>query len=226
MNGKKLDEGIIQLKIKFFSNSDMNLKAIRRKNYDDNKLWQRLSKKEKQEFNNEFYNLICKSNNLILAGIINKEKMDNRNKELLFYLAYGFIIQRYQYFLSEKREYGCIVMDIAESSEEIKNLYNSHKKFLKEGVPVKREDLILKTGKKEIAIKDYKKLPLKNICENLIFLNDTDNNMLQVVDMITAAMFAKYNRSCDIWFNKIKSIIRSDSEGNIEGYGIKFFPEK
>ncbi|MBI2652989.1 DUF3800 domain-containing protein [Candidatus Woesearchaeota archaeon] len=222
---KSLHNEIEQLKLKYFSDSSINLKAIRRKNYDENKYWELLPKEKKEEFNKEFYGIICKKDYTIIAGVINKERMDDTNKELLFYLCYGFIIQRYQYFLSHNRSYGIVIMDIAEASKEVRDLYYTHKKFMREGVPVKREDMKLKIGEEEISIKDYKKQALKNICENLIFLNDKDNSQLQITDMIAAAMFSKFNRSSDVWYLKVEKIFRCSDDGKIDGYGIKFFPE-
>ena len=194
-NWKSINFQIQQLKTKYFLNPSLNLKAIRRRKYEDNRMWESLSNEQKENFNQEFYNLICKSNHVVLAALINKEKMNNKNKELLFYLAYGFIIQRYQYFLSEKASFGCIIMDAAESSSEINRLYVVHRKFLSEGVPVMRDDIILKVGGVAHELKDYKKLSLNNIYENLIFLDDKDNNMLQIVDMVAAAISGKFNRN-------------------------------
>ena len=221
---KSLDNGVNQLKDKYFSNPTMNLKSIRRSRYDDHKLWEKLGKEEKDKFNKEFYGLIVDSENLILAALIDKSKMNNKTKKLFFTLAYSFLIQRYQYFLSEKNSYGCVVMDFADSNDEIRDLYETHKTLLSMGIPVKRDDIIFKVGKIEVPIKGYKRTAAKNICENLIFFEDKDNNLLQIVDMIAAAISGKFNRSIDVWFEKIKPIIRNNGSGRIEGYGIKIFP--
>ncbi|MGV8162773.1 MAG: DUF3800 domain-containing protein [Candidatus Nanoarchaeia archaeon] len=222
---KSLHSEIEQLKLKYFSDTSLNLKAIRRNKYDKNKYWESLTEDKKNEFNKEFYSIICKKEHTIIVGIINKQEMDDKNKELLFYLSYSFIIQRYQYFLSEHNSQGIVIMDIAEASQEVKNLYLAHRHFMIEGVPVKRDDLIWKIGEEELALKNYKRLPLKNICENLIFLNDEDNNLLQISDVIAYAMFSKFNRNQDIWYKKVEEIIRCDKNGKKEGYGLKFFPK-
>jgi len=223
---RKLNDEITQLKIKFFSNVSMNLKNIRRKKYDKNNYWDSLDGIKKEEFNREFYEIICKDDYTIIVGGIDKEKMDEKGKGLVFRLSYSFIIERYQYFLSDKGVNGIVVMDIAETSEEIKDLFYVHKEFMREGVPVKRKDIILKSKGKEHPIKDYERKTLHNICEDLIFMDDRDNNMLQITDMIAAAMFAKFNRKNDVWYNKVEKIIRKSDNGKIEGWGIKFFPEK
>lgn len=223
---KLLNNKIEQLKLKYFLNPFMNLKEIRRKNYDKNKHWESLSNEKKEEFNKEFYSIISEKDYTIITGIINKEKMNKKNKELLFRLCYGFIIQRYQYFLSEHKLYGIVIMDIAKASKEIQDLYLIHKNFMREGIPTEREDTTLKIKSEEILIKGYKKQAISNICENLIFLNDKEHNQLQITDMIAAAMSAKFNRNDDRWYKKIEEIIRKSKDGKIKGYGIKFFPEE
>jgi len=217
---KKLDKEVENLKIDFFSDPNMNLKSIRRKKYDKKELWESLSVERKKEFNKRFYDLIAVQDYTIIICLINNKKMDDKKKDLFFYLAYGFIVQRYQYFLSSKNDQGIVIMDIAEASAEIKDLFYAHKKFMREGVPTKRKDF--QWG--EYTIKDYERLQLDNLAENLIFLDDSKSNMLQIVDMIAAATFANFNRGYSGWYEKIENIIRCDENGNIEGYGLKSFP--
>jgi len=223
---KILNDEINQLKIKYFKDPYYNLKKIRRNKYDKEKIWDSLTQQQKDEFNNEFYEIITKEDYTIIASVIDKEKMENKTKELIFHLNYSFIIQRYEYFLSEHNSYGLAIMDEADASVEVRDLLHSHEGFLKEGVSVKREDIQFKLGTNEIYLKDYKKRQLNHICENLTFQDDEDNNMLQITDMIAAAMFAKFNRSSDVWYNKIEKIIRHNSDGKIEGWGLKVFPKE
>lgn len=223
------NQGIINLKAKYFSNYLINLKSIRRKNYDKSgvhETWEKLEPKQKEEFNEEFYNLVCNENNCFICSLIDKEKMEKKGKERFFWLAYSFILQRYEYFLSEKKSCGIVIMDIAETSQEIKNLYSSHKECLSLGLPVQRRDMVLKVGNTETKLKDYERMPLKHICENLSFQQDNDNNMLQIVDMLAYGISGKYNFNQDRWFKKIEKIIRKNSNGKMEGYGIKIFPSQ
>ena len=152
---KETNRRVNLIKEQFFpDNPEINLKSIRRKNYEDNKYWEELTQERKNEFNTELYNLICEQGDIIIASLINKNKMDDKNKELFFYLAYSFIIERYQYFLSEKKEEGLVIMDKANNSPEIQQLYNKHKDFLKNGVSVKRDDKTLKLMGKEFILKE------------------------------------------------------------------------
>lgn len=224
-NWKMINDKIRKIKLDYFEDMNVNLRKVRRKKYDEYKHWEKLSEEEKEKFNEEFYNLICSQENVILASIINKKEMKKKNKELFFYLPYGFIVQRYQYFLSAKKEFGLIIMDQAKNSKEINNLSYAHRDFLYQGVPVKREDKTFKIKGKEHILKGYKKIALKNICEELIFLDDDENSLLQIVDMIAAAINAEYNYGQEKWFKKIKSIIRKSPKGEMKGWGIKFFPE-
>ena len=209
---KEINRKIIRVKNNFFpDNPNINLKRIRRNKYDGDKSWENLSKERQDEFNSEIFNIICEKGNVIIASLIDKSKMNEKNKELSFYLSYSFIVERFQYFLEDIREEGIIIIDKAENSQEIKKLFNNHKDFLKNGVPVKGRFL---KSRKEI----------NNICENMIFLDDNDTNLLQLVDIIASAINGKYNRNGDSWFNRISSVIRKSKDGKIEGYGLKIFP--
>lgn len=223
---KELNFKIRDLKLNYFKESNINLKALRRKKYDKHKLWGSLTKEEKIQFNKEFYNIISQEDYVIIAGIIDKNKMKDKDKNLLFYLCYSFILERFEYFLDDKKSYGLVVMDYAEASKEIKSLQRTHKEALESGIRVRRKDLTLKISDKEYSFKGYKRRQINNVCEQIIFLNDNYNHILQVVDMIAAAIFAKFNRKTDNWFEKIRQVIRTSGDGKILGYGLKFFPEK
>lgn len=221
---KNFETKIRRIKEDFFDTPNFNLKAVRRNKHDKDKTWEKLLDDKKKEFNEKFYEIIKESDITIISALIEKKKMeDPKNKELFFYLAYGFIIQRYQYFLQENKTHGIIVMDQAKN-EEIKNLFFVHRGFLKDGVPFRRKDLLLRIGNREIELKDYERHSLNNILENLIFMNDEYSNCLQVVDMICAAISGKFNRNIDIFFNKIEGKIRKSKDGKMQGYGLKIFP--
>ena len=76
-----------------------------------------------------------------------------------------------------------------------------------------------------LPTKSYERHGIENIIKNLIFIDDNHSNCLQVVDMICAAVTGKYNRNTDTYFNRIESKFRK-RDGEIMGYGLKFFPER
>ncbi|HII15274.1 MAG TPA: DUF3800 domain-containing protein [Nanoarchaeota archaeon] len=221
---KQIDRQIKYLKEKYFS-YPLNLKVIRSPLHKEYSYFEKLSPKDKIQFNDELYEIICRPNHVIIASLINRHKMNSKNRNTLFRLAYGFIVQRFQYFLSEQKEEGLIIMDQAKNSGEIKQLSDIHLEWMKDGIPVAKKTKVTPTeGKWRRIETEYEKLKLKNICENLIFLDDEYNSLLQIADIVAAALSAHYNRNRSNWFNKVKPIIRRSAKDEIEGFGIKEFP--
>ncbi len=227
----KINLQLNKLKIKYFGIDSINIKEIRRRRYSElfKNLLGKISleeiKNKVKSFFEEFFQILLNNYKFtIISALIDKEKMNDKNKNLLFYLAYSFIIERYEYVLDENKSVGIVIMDSAESNEEIRNLYYVHKAFLRDGVPVKREDLKLIVKGEEFSFKNYKKRKLYRVSENLIFFNDEDCQLLQIADMVCYAISLKYNKHQDYWYEKILPYIRKSKNGIILGYGLKIFP--
>lgn len=220
---KKLDDNIKELKQEFFDNYLLNLKLIRRKNYDDDKNFKRLSEERQKEFNERLYSIFQDENFVYMTVLIDTKKMKSKDKSFFFHLAYSFLIQRYYYFLSKKRSHGIVIMDKAEIPE-VKNLSYIHRDLLRNGVPFRKVKEVFKIGGVEHYFDAYERQEMDLIAEDLIFLDDNYCIPLQIVDMICSAISAKYNRNKDYYFNKILKNIHKSNEGKIEGYGIKIFP--
>ena len=222
-----INEEVKKLKIKYFKDPNINLKELRRKNYDENQSYNNLSPEERSKFNEELYRLLESENFTFLAALIDQSVLENKDKNFWFQLAYSFLIQRFQYFLQEKRSRGLIIIDQSKN-EEIKNLFFYHKKCLDEGVPVNTVLKKIEDSDGEVFLmKDYEYMDLTQIVEHLHFLDDDHSNHLQIADLICAAFYGKYNRNADYYYKKIESRIRKCSKtGKIEGFGIKIFPKE
>jgi hypothetical protein len=220
-----LNEDIKNLKRNFFGKENINLKEIRRKNYDKEKKYKSLDKEKKAEFNEQFYKIVSRDDYTFIAALIDREKMDSKNKKFLFQLAYSFLIQRFQFFLQETKSRGMLIMDYSKNPE-IKNLSEYHQICLDKGVPIGYQIRELKIGDEITKLKVYDYMDLKSIVEHLLFLDDSCSNHLQVVDMICSAISYNYNRNNDYFYKKIeKNIRRCGETGQIDGYGIKIFPQ-
>lgn len=219
---KSMDEGIRRLKTNYLDNPYVNMKKIRRSKHE-----------MKERFFEGFYSLLNKSNFLVVASLINKEKMGSQRKELNFKLAYSFLLERYEHFLEDSGQdnFGIVIMDRAKNSAEINQLVSFHDDILKDGIIVAKKRIPKDADDKSkvVKLKDildkYKRKPVKRIIESLIFQDDTNNNFLQAADCISSAISQKFNRNNDRYYEQIEGIIRRDPEtGMINGYGIKIFP--
>lgn len=221
----KLDCDLKHLKQEYFFDRHINLKHLRRHKYDANALWQKLSEKQRCEFDDKLWGIIAAPDNTAIVAIIDREKMEKADKNLLFHLPYSFILERYEYFLSENRAVGIVIMDRANNSKEITALYYSHRKFLRGGIPVKRlpPDPPIK-GKVRRLTKGYQYKYLTHVCEGLGFMNDDDSNFLQIADRIASAVSSKFNHNISKWYDRLEPILRKGDDGKPNGFGLKLFP--
>jgi hypothetical protein len=220
-----LNKDIDKLKEDIFKNKMFNLKNVRKNRYDKEKVWLKLPKEKQDDFNKKFYKIINGHNISIISALIDKESMkDPKNRGLHFYLAYGFLIQRYEYYLNEKKMLGIVIMD-RNKNKEVADLFFTQRKFLDEGIPIRKRKHVFKVGSQEIELEDYEKRKVHNIFENLLFMDDKYSNSLQIVDTVCAAISWKFNRNISTYYDKIESKIKRSKDGKILGFGLKFFPK-
>jgi len=220
----ELNKNIKELKLKYFKNDSVNLRDIRRKNYDKNENYLSLDADRKKEFDNELYSLLSLPHFTYVASLINTKKMERSKRRFIFQLAYSFLIERFQYFLQENKERGIIIMDESKSTE-IKSLFDYHKSCLEKGVPNKAVFSEVKHGEDTFQVKSYEYMEIPHIVEHLFFLDDKHSNHIQIADMVCSAISGKFNRKRDFYYKKIEQNIRKDPKtGKMEGYGLKFFP--
>lgn len=220
----KLDNDLKHLKQEFFLDRHINLKHLRRHKYDAHGLWEKLSEKQKCDFDDKLWGIIAAPENTAIVAVINREKMEKDDKSLLFYLPYSFILERYEYFLSENHTMGIVIMDRANNSMEIKDLYYSHRKFLRGGIAVKKlPDPPMKGNMIRLG-KSYQYKQLTHVCEGLGFMDDDDSNFLQIADRIASAVSSKFNQNINKWYDRLEPILRKGDDGKPDGYGLKLFP--
>ena len=223
---REINKGIYDLKEKYFGQKEFNLKAIRTSNDMDRRIrskWNKLGSKRQEQFRSELAGVVTKPSCCIIASLIDKYKMKNKDRVLQFELAYSFIIQRFDYFLQEHNGYGVMIMDKAEKSSEVTKLFEKHKSILQSGLPVK---FPVKFGRNKIPTVIQTNQPTQRVVENLIFQKDNESNFIQVADLVAAAISQKYNHGKSAYYLKYKPIIRRNPENNkkLLGYGLKIFP--
>ena len=223
---REINKGIYDLKEKYFGQKEFNLKAIRTSNKIDRGIrskWNELGSKKQEKFRSELAGVVTKPSCCIIASLIDKDKMVNKDRELQFELAHSFIMQRFDYFLQEHNGYGVMIMDEAVSSPVVTKLSDRHKGILQNGLPVK---YLVKFGRNKIPAVIQTNQPTQRVVENLIFQDDNDSNFIQVADLVAAAISQKYNNGNDTYYRLYESIIRRNPENNKEtvGYGLKIFP--
>jgi hypothetical protein len=155
-----------------------------------------------------------------VVSLIDRKKMDDKDKIKLFELAYGFLLERFEYYLDDfENSYGSIIIDDADSSEEVKGLFRVHRKILEKGVDIKKSYSCNKNGTPIIH------RPIKKVFENLSFQKDDTNNCLQIADLVASAFSLEYNVNNNKFSYRYKQFLRKDKNGKVDGFGIKVFPK-
>lgn len=111
--------------------------------------------------------------------------MNNKDKGNMFKLACSFLLERFEYFLDDYAgAYGTMFLYKADTSKEINDLWEIHRKIMEDGVIVRGYSIIDNhDGKFSIDFDNPAHRPINRIVENLIFQKDDDNNFLQIADM-------------------------------------------
>ncbi len=221
-----LNQSVRDLKVEMFGDPNFNLKKIRRKKYDKDKSWEKLSQIDRDYFDYAFDNML-KDNITVLAALINRMKMNNKDNDFHFKLAYSFLIERYEYFLEDfDNSYGAVIMDKAENSSEVKGLKALHDEILTDGVIVGKEEIKLRNPSEsaELGYNGVRYKPVSRIVENLTYQRDDDNNFLQIADLIASAFSYDYNKNKERFSSRFMPLLRKSKSGDVKGYGLKEFP--
>ena len=128
----------------------------------------------------------------------------------LYALAYKGVTERFQYYLQDlskttgRKEYGIIVCDQRGPADD-RALRGEHQK------------LVYSSGQN---ISNY-----KNLIETL-FLSPSHLSIgIQLADMVAGAVWRRYERDDDEWYNFVEPTLRRSKEGKVDGFGIVKMPK-
>lgn len=207
---KKLKE----LKKQYKITSEIKWRFFSPHNKDEDNGLRHLSFEEKNKVRDKLYEIISAYKSIkIISAITDVEKAYKlsyiNTKDDLYWYCYKQVIERFQYHLQDlSRETGTtfnglVVIDNRLSCED-NRLRNLHHNLL-------------------IAEKDNYS-HFNNLIEGLFIAPSHLSVGIQLADIVAGAIYRKYEKNDDTFFNKIKTSIRNKNE-KIEGYGIVKFPK-
>jgi hypothetical protein len=208
-NWKKINKEITDLKLKYFQSVYVDLKGLRRKNYEF--LWNKrknffygMDEIQLKEFSDQLFDIIFSSGFTFLASIINKEKHFQKYSKPInpYLLSYQFIIERYDNFLKEHNEYGLIYLE-SENKSLKSNLEKAHISYISEGTTFQK---------------------IERIVESCHFVMGPNNNFAQIADLFISAVYGAVEYSNIKYYEKYKPYIYCNEKGERLGYGVKYFP--
>ena len=132
-------------------------------------------------------------------------------QEDLYHSTYKPVTERFQYYLQDisrtvgSKQHGIIVAD-HRGSQDDKRLRGHHQKLLhSSGEFTTRYD---------------------NLIEGL-FLEPSNLSIgIQLADLVAGAIWRKFERGDDTWFNLLEPSLRRNASGSVYGHGIVLFPKK
>ncbi len=189
----------------------------------------KISEERLSEFGERAHQLIEKSDMTILASIIDKKQMEKQylKPQSPSSRAYVHLFERIELYLRSQKisEHGLLVFDKINDTNFQRGGYedllmNQHKRYLTKGTDFVQIDRII---------------------EGLFFIPSNANNLIQLADIAAYDIFRQFHDHGEEWdqgapgrrefknyypyFGRIKGLISSSAGGQLDGYGIKKFPE-
>lgn len=207
---KDINEKITNLKKEYFQNVYVDLKGLRRSHkpkISKNVLnpFFNLEDNEVKDFSDKVFDILSENKIKLLASIINKKELDIKygvKEKDPYILSFEYLIERFDRFLIEKREFGMIQIEFG-NKDLTRNLKRAYEKFISYG-----------TGFQEI----------ERIIESCNFVYGPKNNFTQIADIFINSIFRLVEYGNPECYEKYKPYIRCNTNGQRLGYGIKYFP--
>lgn len=212
----RIRDGLMGLKIRRKLRGELKWRYFSPNNDDDRNPMRSLDQETRDSIRTEIYQLICQEKAVRTIASICSVKaayamQSVSNQTDVYHLTYKTITERFQYYLQDLKkvsgrdEFGIIVCD-QRSGNDDKRLRDHHHKLLYSGANF---------------VSSY-----KNLVESLFLQQSNHSVGIQLADLVAGAVWRKFERGDDRWFELLKPSLRRDPNGNIDGWGIVKCPKK
>lgn len=211
-----LRDGLLGLKIRHKVRGELKWRYFAPSNTDALNPMRALDQAARNLIRDDVYKLINSAGSITtLACVVSHAaayEMPSVNcQDDIYHLGYKGLTERFQYHLqgvstsAGRKEYGIIVADHRGTNDD-RMLRQVHQKLLHAKSP---------------TISTY-----KNLIEGL-FLEPSHMSVgIQLADLVAGAVWRKFERDDDTWFNALEPTLRRDSKGCVDGWGIVKAPTK
>lgn len=207
-------DGLMRLKDKRNIRGEIKWRYFSPSNSDVRNPMRGLSADDRDALRVDIYRLIASESGVKTIACIGSREagyaLNNCNNQADFYHAtFKPVTERFEYHLNDvrkvagRREYGIVVGDHRGPGDD-KRLRSYH------------ERLLHSNG---AGIIDY-----KNLIEGLFIHPSNLSIGIQLADMVAGAVWRKYERDDDRFYEMLKPSLRKDRQGREAGYGIVKFP--
>ena len=205
--GMKLRKGVVgELKWRYFAPA----------NNDAANPMLGMDQKGRNEIRVEMYQIICGSKAIKAIACVAcmeacYQKAHVNNCDDLYHYTYKPVSERFQYHLQDitrtvgRQEMGMIVADHRGAQPDARfRLAPEH---------------LLRP--RSALTSDY-----KNFVESLFFLPSDTSVGIQLADMVAGAVWRKYEKNDDYWYQRLEPALRKSPAGEVQGYGIIRHPKQ
>jgi hypothetical protein len=212
----RLRDGLMGLKIRHRIRGELKWRYFAPNNDDQRNPMRKLAQAERDEIRADAYKLICgvrsvKTVACIVSNAAAYEMQSINEQQDLYHLGYKGVTERFQYHLQDlsremgQKQFGIVVADHRGSNDD-KILRQVHQK------------LLYSRGE---FISNY-----NNLIEGL-FLEPSHLSIgIQLADMAAGAVWRRFERGDERWFEALEPSFRSSESGEIDGYGLVRSPKR
>ncbi len=203
-----------ELKKQYKIDSEIKWRFFSPHNKDEDNGLSHLSFEEKNAVRSKLYEIISHYKSVKIISIVTDINQAYKlsyinNKDDLYWYSYKQVIERFQYHLQDlSREtgttfHGLIIIDnrLSYDDNRLRHLHYN----------------LLVTNNENYS-------NFGNLVEGLFIAPSHLSIGIQLADVVAGAIYRKYEKNDDVFFEKIKTSIRNKN-GIIEGYGIVKFPK-
>lgn len=212
----RVKDALMGLKIRHKVRGELKWRYFAATNEDAKNPMRRMTVQKRDEIRADLYRIICAEKSVKTIACVCSTPAayampSVTSQDDIYNLAYKGASERFQYYLQDvskvvgRKEYGIVVAD-HRGAQDDKELRGHHQKLLHS------------TGE---FISKY-----QNLIEGL-FLEPSHLSVgIQLADLVAGAVWRKFERGDDRWYQHLESSLRRNADGVVDGYGIIKMPKK
>lgn len=211
-----LRDGLMGLKIRHRVRGELKWRYFAPNNDDARNPMRTLPQDARNEIRSDVYKLLVGTRSIrTIASVVSSaaayDMASVNEQQDIYHLGYKGVTERFQYHLQDlsreigRKQFGIVVADHRGSNDD-KLLRQVHQKLL---------------HSKGEFISTY-----RNLIEGL-FLEPSHLSVgVQLADLVAGAVWRKFERGDDTWFERLEATFRRGPSGAVEGYGLVRSPKR
>ncbi len=208
-------DAILGMKIRRRIRGEFKWRYFAPGNEDERNPMRKLRQEERDQIRNEIYRVICADGAIKTLACVCSVAAAYRIQSIttpedIYHATYKPLPERFQYHLQDlskavgRKEFGIVVAD-HRASQDDKRLRMHHQMLLHSSAKV---------------TSNY-----RNLIEGLFLEPSNQSIGIQLADMVAGAVWRKFERNDDRWYQMVEPSLRRSRDGTIDGFGVVRMPK-